>query len=487
MRLGRVAILGFLACATVMLGACVPPPPPQMTSVFIVRHAEYCEPGVDLDCHHGDPDSPLGAVGNERAWALAHFLSRAGVKAIYTTDWRRTKETATPISDTLRIGWSIYEDPSLIAAQVLDDHKGESVLIVGHGPTMDDLVNALGGSGDRCAITQNEFDNLCMVTVHESGAANEIRLQYGNSSLPDSGRGASTTIKIRSGAVDGSVVAEVNSLVPAAVSVGSQPLAAFELPEPTLVAAGSTYVIDWTPPGDAILTWMVAEDNPYPGGTAFGCLGTPMAGTDFVFSTYEARRPLDEDQVSASATGVSMGCGTPRTGYLYQSFVPSRPHLANLDLRLRVGGSFPLEPGFEMTTVLLAHHAEGSGGGLSPDGRRRAEDLAHVAAKAGISAVFVAQGTLAEETVQRISELRGLSPQAFSNAPSVAERILSNHRGEAVLVAGDASTLPDIVTELGGHSDACELDSGYDSLCAVTIQDDGEAKVAHLQYGQPYP
>lgn len=487
MRLGRVAILGLPACATVMLGACIPPPSPEMTSVFIVRHAEYCEPGVDLDCHYDDPDPPLGAVGNERAWALAHFLSRAGVKAIYTTDWRRTKETATPISDTLEIGWSIYQDPNLIAAQVLDDHKGQSVLIVGHGPTMDDLVNALGGSGDRCVITQDEFDNLCMVTVHESGAANEIRLQYGNSSLPDSGRGANTTIKVRSGSVDGSVVAEVNSLVPAAVRVGSQPLATFELAEPISVAAGSTYVIDWTPPGNAILTWMVAEDDPYPGGTAFGCPGTPMPSRDFVFSTYEARRPLVEDQVSASGTGVSMGCGTPRTGYLYQSFVPSGTELANLDLRLRVGGTFPLEPDFEMTTVLLAHHAEGSGGSLNHDGQVRAEDLAHVAAKAGVSAVFAAQGTLAEETVQRISELRGLSPQAFSNAHSVAEQILSDHRGEVVLVAGDASTLPDIVTELGGRSDACEPNFGHDSLCAVTIQDDGEAKVAHLQYGQPYP
>ena len=63
MRLGRVAILGLLACATVMLGACIPPASPEMTSVFIVRHAEYCEPGVDLDCHGSDLDPPWGQWG----------------------------------------------------------------------------------------------------------------------------------------------------------------------------------------------------------------------------------------------------------------------------------------------------------------------------------------------------------------------------------------------------------------------------------------
>jgi len=45
-------------------------------------------------------------------------------------------------------------------------------------------------------------------------------------------------------------------------------------------------VIEWITPGDVILTWMGAEDDPYPDGTAFGCSDQVIEDEDFIFTTY---------------------------------------------------------------------------------------------------------------------------------------------------------------------------------------------------------
>jgi broad specificity phosphatase PhoE len=489
-RLIAIFVLATSVCCIVSLAGCRPtptPPPPPMTKVFLVRHAEYCVPGVDPSCNPGEPDPELGSVGTQRAQKLAHVLGETKVEAIYSTNTNRTRGPAQPLADMLEIEPSIYAVPEQVASQILSDHVGGVVLIVGHQPTVSAIVDALGGHGDGCAITTDEFDNLCMATIHESGTVNVVRLQYGDSSLPDSGRGANTTIRIRSGATDGNVLATVSSLVPAPARIGAQPRGYFELPEPLPVTPGSPYVIEWMPPGDAILTWMTTEGNPYPGGTAFGCSGLAIADEDFVFTTYGALMPLTVDQLSAGETGKSRGCGTPSAGHLYQGFTPSAPTLTAVDLRLRAGGDFPTEPDFEMTTVLLVRHAERANDSLTVDGWIRAEQLAHVTRKSGVSAVYASTAARTQQTVRRLADLRGLELRIYTDTDTLAEKILTEHVGEVILVAGHQPTVPEIISKLGGASGDCAIDSEYDNLCVVTIPSDGEANVLHLQYGESSP
>jgi probable phosphoglycerate mutase len=483
-----LSILVASICSVLSLDSCWPtptPPPPPMTTVFVVRHAEYCLPGVDPDCNPNDPE--LGPAGNQRAQELVHVLGKANVEAIYSTDTNRTRGTAQPLADMLEIEPSLYGAPQQVASQVLSDHVGGVLLIVGHQPTVSAIVDALGGQGDRCAITTNEFDNLCMATIHESGTVNAVRLQYGDSSLPDSGGGANTTITLRENTTDGSVLATVSSLVPASVRTGAQPLSYFELPEPLAVTPGSPYIIEWMAPGGAILSWMTAEGNPYPGGTAFGCLGLPIADEDFVFTTYGAVMPLTVDGVSADETGKSRGCGTPPAGHLYQGFTPSASTLAGVDLRLRAGGHFPTEPDFEMTTVLLVRHAERANDSLTAHGWIRAEQLSHVALKTGVSAVYASTAARTQQTVGRLADLRGLELRTYTDTETLAQKILTEHEGEVILVAGHQPTVPQIISMLGGESSACDIDAEYDNLCVITMLGDGKVEVMNLQYGEPTP
>lgn len=53
--------------------------------------------------------------------------------------------------------------------------------------------------------------------------------------------------------------------------------------------------------------------------------------------------PTKIDQQNIYTEGTSIGCGTPATGSIYQSFTPSDSDLKGVDLLFRAGGSFPIE------------------------------------------------------------------------------------------------------------------------------------------------
>src|SRR5918993_5293242 len=65
------------------------------TTVFLVRHAERA------DAPREDP--PLLETGTARAQSLARILGKSGIKAIYTSQYLRTKATAEPLAKQLGI------------------------------------------------------------------------------------------------------------------------------------------------------------------------------------------------------------------------------------------------------------------------------------------------------------------------------------------------------------------------------------------------
>lgn len=147
-----------------------------MTTVLLLRHAER-------------DNGSLGEDGLERADALTHVALKAGVTAIYTTDTERTRRTVQPLAELLSLDPLIYEvgSPDQIwefVAEVLRDHDGEVVLIVGHNPTIPLIIDALGGDATSCSIgaAYDEFDGLCTVTIYAPGTAKVVNLQYGRPS-----------------------------------------------------------------------------------------------------------------------------------------------------------------------------------------------------------------------------------------------------------------------------------------------------------------
>lgn len=100
--------------------------------------------------------------------------------------------------------------------------------------------------------------------------------------------GYDTTIKIRSNDPQGTVLGTATTFVPGPLTSGVQQMVRFSFSGAISLTPGQTYIIEWISPqeGGVILGWMGADTNPYPYGTAFGCWGTSIDDTDFVFMTY---------------------------------------------------------------------------------------------------------------------------------------------------------------------------------------------------------
>ena len=83
-----------------MPSALAPPPAAAQHTVFLVRHAERADttPGA---ARRWPTDPDLSDAGRARAESLAAALKDAKITAIYTTEFKRTQQTAAPLAKAL--------------------------------------------------------------------------------------------------------------------------------------------------------------------------------------------------------------------------------------------------------------------------------------------------------------------------------------------------------------------------------------------------
>ena len=147
------------------------------TTMIFVRHAERAGPSAD--------DPGLTPAGQRRAGELARQLVDAdvvaGVDAIYSTPYRRTRETAQPVADALDLPINIYDpaDNEAVLEEILKKHKGKIILIVGHSNTVPTLMADLGASKKVPPIAEMEYDNIYIVSIPWFGKTKTIRLRFG--------------------------------------------------------------------------------------------------------------------------------------------------------------------------------------------------------------------------------------------------------------------------------------------------------------------
>ena len=152
------------------------------TTVFLVRHAERA------DSPREDP--PLLEAGVARSQQLARILANAGVKAIYTSQYLRTRQTAEPLAKQLGIEAAAVQikmstaNPRQVSAESINEivekiyqRAGENALVIGHNNTTPEVIRALGGDMVP-TIDEKTFDDLFVVTVFAKGKARVTHLKY---------------------------------------------------------------------------------------------------------------------------------------------------------------------------------------------------------------------------------------------------------------------------------------------------------------------
>jgi broad specificity phosphatase PhoE len=143
----------------------------QTQTVIVVRHAEKVDDSTD---------PALNVDGMRRAEALAAALADAGVGAVFTTQFRRTRDTAAPLAHQLGlepvvITTSGGNHAREVAARVRE-HAAGTVVVVGHSNTVPAIVEALGAPAVD-AIADDEYFHLFIVQISPSGVR-LIRSRY---------------------------------------------------------------------------------------------------------------------------------------------------------------------------------------------------------------------------------------------------------------------------------------------------------------------
>jgi broad specificity phosphatase PhoE len=125
--------------------------------IFLVRHAERA-----AISGHVPSDTGLSEIGRARAEALAQALRDAQISAIYTSEYKRTQETAAPLARSLGIRPEVIPgDDVRSLVEKLKASRG-NVLVVGHSNTLPQIISALGISS-RVTVAESDYDNLFLV------------------------------------------------------------------------------------------------------------------------------------------------------------------------------------------------------------------------------------------------------------------------------------------------------------------------------------
>jgi rhodanese-related sulfurtransferase/broad specificity phosphatase PhoE len=164
MHLARILLLmaGVLPSATAWGEA--------QQAIYVVRHADQVQ---DVE------DPPLTQAGRQRAQALVDFLREAGITAVYSSQARRTRETAQPMAEALgtEVRQVPREDTEGLIERIRREESAGRVLVVAHTETVPGILRALGHAGP-IRIERGDHDNVYVVVPVRGGAPTVLHHRF---------------------------------------------------------------------------------------------------------------------------------------------------------------------------------------------------------------------------------------------------------------------------------------------------------------------
>lgn len=145
---------------------------PKMTTVYIVRHADKAA--------GGGSDPQLSPAGLERAQTLAYMLRQDKVKAVFVTQFQRSRQTGEPAALDSGVAMQEYSDANIVADLILANFEGRRVLVVAHSDTVKVIAARLIASlaVPVANILEHQYDRFFV--VHRIGPKGHLdRLRYG--------------------------------------------------------------------------------------------------------------------------------------------------------------------------------------------------------------------------------------------------------------------------------------------------------------------
>src|ERR1043166_6809469 len=106
----------------------------KITTFILVRHAEKVA--------DGSQDPELSQAGIERSIKLAELLKNTKIDAVYSTNFKRTRNTVSAVAKEKSLETKLYESskPAEID-RMISENTGKTILVVGHSNTIPGIAN----------------------------------------------------------------------------------------------------------------------------------------------------------------------------------------------------------------------------------------------------------------------------------------------------------------------------------------------------------
>jgi len=139
-------------------------------AVYVVRHAERLDQSAD---------SVLSPEGVGRSHKLRDLLREAGITHIFTSELRRTIDTAKPLAEALKVTPQALPaaDVAALASRLASLGAHDRALVVGHSNTVPQILRALKVD-TAVVINDSDYDNLFIVVPAKASAPPLLRLKF---------------------------------------------------------------------------------------------------------------------------------------------------------------------------------------------------------------------------------------------------------------------------------------------------------------------
>ena len=147
-------------------------------TIILLRHAEK-----DLaDGGEENPDPVLSAEGRQRAERLVETIRKYKPRAIYSSNFKRTRSTVTPLADRTVRGYrlpiQLYDHRKLNEfVERLLASNARTIVVAGHNTTTPALANLLIKQDKYKPLAETEYDKIWIIEI-KKGKAKDVITVY---------------------------------------------------------------------------------------------------------------------------------------------------------------------------------------------------------------------------------------------------------------------------------------------------------------------
>jgi phosphohistidine phosphatase SixA len=136
----------------------------KITTYYFIRHAEKDRSNTE------EKNPVLTEAGIKRAVKWAEIFKEVPFDLIYSSDFKRTKETAQKIAESQNLEIQLYDPANLNNEDFQQKTIGKIVLVIGHSNTNPRFVNSILGEEKYSDIDDKESGSLFIVSISPEGA-----------------------------------------------------------------------------------------------------------------------------------------------------------------------------------------------------------------------------------------------------------------------------------------------------------------------------